>query len=60
MFFNAVDEALAAGEKLEGARYDTLLESLKDFEYAWWHDRPGTFSATPVGDPVALVRKVFE
>ena len=59
MFFNAVDAAFAAGEKLEGARYDTLLESLKDFEYAWWHNRPGTFSATPVGEPVELVRKVF-
>ena len=60
MFFQAVDEALAAGEKLEGARYETLLEAMKDFEYAWWHERPGTFSATPVGDPVALVREVFE
>ncbi|MBR5019033.1 MAG: alpha-N-acetylglucosaminidase [Bacteroidales bacterium] len=58
-FFNAVDEALAAGEKLEGTRAEDLLESLKDFEYAWWHERPGTFSATPQGNPVELVRKVF-
>ena len=60
MFFAAVDEAVAAGQPLEGARYDTLLEQMKDFEYAWWHDRPGTFSATPEGDPIALVKKVFE
>ena len=60
MFFAAVDEALAAGQPLEGARYDTLLEKMKDFEYAWWKDRPGTFSATPKGDPIALVKKVFE
>ncbi len=60
MFFAAVDEALAAGQPLEGARYDTLLEKMKDFEYAWWKDRPGTFAATPKGDPIALVKKVFE
>ena len=59
MFFQAVEEALAAGEKFEGEREATLLEQLKDFEYAWWHDRPGTFAATPQGDPIALVRKVF-
>ena len=33
---------------------------MKDFEYAWWKDRPGTFAATPKGDPIALVKKVFE
>ena len=60
MFFQAVDDALTAGEKLEGERYDTLLEEMKDFEYTWWHDRPGTFASNPVGDPVAFVKKVFE
>ena len=60
MFFAAVDEALAAGQPLEGARYDNLLERMKDFEYAWWHNRPGTFPATPSGNPIELVKKVFE
>ena len=60
MFFAAVDEAMAAGEKLEGARYDELLEQMKDFEYAWWHDRPGTFSANPQGNPVELVKQLFD
>ena len=60
MFFQAVEEAMAAGEKLEGPRFDTLLESMKDFEYTWWKDRPGTFSATPTGNPIELVQKVFE
>ncbi|MBR1538117.1 MAG: alpha-N-acetylglucosaminidase [Bacteroidales bacterium] len=60
MFFRAVEEALAAGEKLEGARYDTLLEQMKDHEYAWWAERPGQFAAAPAGDPVALVRKIIE
>ena len=60
LFFQAVDEAIAAGEKLEGARYDKLLEKMKDFEYAWWAERPGQFAATPAGDPVALVRKIME
>ena len=59
MFFKAVDEALAAGEKLEGARYDTLLEQMKDFEYAWWAERPGKFADKPAGNPVELVKKVF-
>ena len=59
MFFQAVDEAVAAGEKLEGERFDILLEAMKDHEYNWWHERPGTFSAAPVGEPVELVRKVF-
>ena len=60
MFFAAVDEAMAAGEKMEGARYDELLEQMKDFEYAWWHDRPGTFSANPQGNPVELVKQLFD
>ena len=60
LFFQAVDEVIAAGEKLEGARYDKLLEKMKDFEYAWWAERPGQFAATPAGDPVALVRKIME
>ena len=60
MFFKAVDEAMAAGEKLEGERFDTLLEAMKDFECAWWSERPGTFSSKPVGNPVELVRAVFD
>lgn len=59
MFFNAVDDALASGESLEGAREEALLESLKDFEQAWWADRPGTFPSTPKGDSIALVRKAI-
>ncbi len=59
MFFRAVDEAVAAGQRLEGAREEALLEAMKDFEYAWWAERPGIFPATPVGEPVALVRNVF-
>ena len=60
MFFRAVEEALAAGEKFEGARADALLEQLKDVEYRWWAERPGQFAATPTGDPVALVQKIME
>ena len=60
MFFQAVDEAAEAGEKLEGARADALLEQTKDFEYSWWAERPGKFSAVPQGDPVALVSRILE
>ena len=60
MFFAAVEEAMAAGGRLEGPREETLLERLKDFEYAWWSERPGRFAASPSGDPVELVRKIIE
>ena len=59
LFFQAVDNAMAAGEKLEGERYDLVLEAMKDYEYAWWKERPGSFPAHPQGDPVALVKKVL-
>jgi len=60
LFFQAVDNAMAAGEKLEGDRYDLVLEAMKDFEYSWWNERPGRFPATAQGDPVALVKKALE
>ena len=59
LFFQAVDNAMAAGEKLEGDRYDLVLEAMKDYEYSWWKERPGSFPAHPQGDPVALVKKVL-
>ena len=59
LFFQAVDNAMAAGEKLEGERYDLVLEAMKDYEYSWWKERPGSFPAHPQGDPVALVKKVL-
>ena len=60
MFFAAVNAAMTAGEKLEGERYDLLLETMKDFEYKWWSERSCSFPATPQGDPVELVKKVVE
>ena len=60
MFFDAVDEAMDAGEQFEGARADELLEKTKDFEYQWWAERPGKFAATPQGDPVELVSRILE
>ena len=60
MFFAAVKAATTAGQKLEGERYDLLLEAMKDFEYKWWSERTCTFSATPQGNPIELVKKVFE
>ena len=59
MFFEAVDEAVAAGEKLEGERFDTLLEAMKDHEYKWWTERPGNFPSKPQGDPITLVRRIM-
>ena len=57
MFLDAVDASLDAGTELDE---EGLLDALKDFEYAWWSERPGTFASTPNGDPKAAVRKVLE
>ena len=57
MFLDAVDAALDAETEFDE---EALLEALKDFEYKWWSERPGTFASTPNGDPRAAVRKVLE
>ena len=59
MFLDAVDAALDADPEAE---FDegAILEAMKDFEYKWWSERPGTFASTPNGDPRAAVRKVLE
>ena len=57
MFLDAVDAALDAEAEFDEA---ALLDSLKDFEYKWWKERPGTFASTPNGDPKAAVRKVLD
>ena len=56
LFFDAVNASMDAGVALDE---DALLEKIKDFEYDWWANRPGTFSATPSGDPVAAVREAL-
>ena len=56
LFFAAVDEAVGAGEKLEGEREEALLDAMKDFEYEWWSARPGTFPSVPTGNVKELVR----
>ena len=60
LFFDAVDEALAAGEKLEGQRAETLLEAMKDFEYGWWAGRPGSFPSEPTGNVTNLVQACLQ
>ena len=57
MFLDAVDAALDADEEFDA---ESLLDAMKDFEYKWWKERPGTFSSTPNGDPKAAVRKVLD
>jgi alpha-N-acetylglucosaminidase len=57
LFFNAVNASLDTGTALDE---DALLEQIKDFEYDWWAHRPGTFPATPSGDPVAAVKEVLD
>ena len=57
MFLDTVDASLDAGVEFDE---EGLLDALKDFEYAWWSERPGTFASTPNGDPKAAVRTVLE
>ena len=57
MFLDKVDASLDDGVEFDE---EGLLDALKDFEYEWWSERPGTFASTPNGDPKAAVRKVLE
>ena len=56
LFFEAVEKSLDAGEPLDE---EALEEAYKDWEYAWWHDRPGSFPAEPVGNGVVLARQIL-
>ena len=54
MFLDAVDASLDAGVEFDEAG---LADAMKDFELAWWAERPGSFPDTPDGDPKAAVAK---
>ena len=56
LFFDAVEKSLDAGEPLDEP---ALTEAYKDWEYAWWHDRPGSFPSEPVGDGISLARQIL-
>ena len=56
LFFDAVEKSLDAGAPLDE---EALEEAYKDWEYAWWHDRPGSFPSEPVGDGIALARQIL-
>ena len=56
LFFDAVEKSLDAGEPLDEP---AVTEAYKDWEYAWWHDRPGSFPSEPVGDGIALARQIL-
>lgn len=57
MFFADAAEALASGKDFDQAAFD---EKCKDLEYAWWKDRPGTFTSVPVGNSVEIVKKIIK
>ena len=56
LFFDAVEKSRDTGEPLDEP---ALTEAYKDWEYAWWHDRPGSFPSEPVGDGIALARQIL-
>ena len=57
LFFQAVNQALQENIPLDE---DALKETLMDFEYDWWANRPGTFPSAPKGDPKAAVRQALK
>ncbi len=57
LFFQAVNQALQEDIPLDE---DALKETLMDFEYDWWANRPGTFPSAPKGDPKAAVRQALK
>ena len=60
MFFDAVNAALDAGKAFEGETEAAWLEAVKDFEKAWWTERPGTFASVPAGDPIAAAAETLK
>ena len=58
MFLDTID--LTQDDDGEPFDPEGLLDALKDFEYEWWAERPGTFASTPNGDPKAAVRQALE
>lgn len=65
MFFNAVNKAVANGNgKAPGTEFDEeALKAYRNdvtaFEEDWWVSRPGTFSAVPSGDGIALAKALY-
>lgn len=60
MFFDAVEGAVSEGREFTPEDENTLVEKMKDFEEAWWKDRPGEFSPVPEGDPKEEVTAIVE
>ena len=55
MFFDDAEAALEAGVEFDQKAFD---EKCKDFEYKWWAERPGTFTAEPVGNSIEIVKTI--
>ena len=60
MFFNAVNEALLAGETFDKEHQDRYEKHIKEFEYRWWKERVGVFNSEPVGDGIAISRELLK
>ena len=60
MFFDAVEGAVSEGREFTPEDENTLVEKMKDFEEAWWKDRPGEFSPVPEGNPKEEVTAIVE
>ncbi|MBQ9185352.1 MAG: alpha-N-acetylglucosaminidase [Bacteroidales bacterium] len=57
LFFADVNAALASGSDFDQKAFD---EKCKDLEYAWWAQRVGSFTASPVGNSVEIVKKICQ
>lgn len=59
MFFDAVDDALVAGEAFDDVQKQALENRMTAFEKSWWHDCRGSFASTPTGDRVSIARELY-
>ncbi|MBQ7856003.1 MAG: alpha-N-acetylglucosaminidase [Alistipes sp.] len=60
MFFDAIDDTLAAGEAFDDVQKQALENRMTAFEKSWWYDCRGSFSSEPKGDCIAIARELYE
>ncbi|MBQ8423369.1 MAG: alpha-N-acetylglucosaminidase [Coprobacter sp.] len=59
-FFDAVNEAVAAGAEFDDTRFEAYKKEITRYEKRWWNEQIDTFSATPTGDGISIAREIIE
>ena len=60
LFFQAVNNALDTDSEFGEKEYQAYRNVVTTFEKAWWEQRLGHFSSTPVGDSKAIANELFQ